>query len=95
MRRVLIIATLLWSTLLAHAEPLDRQKWIQQNGRASKACLAKFRQKFGNTAAHDFADCLTDQINKEIDKCTGDSEFSDCVLQRSSKVYEACDLSKC
>ena len=95
MRYVLIIATLLWSALLAHAEPLDRQKWGQQNERASKSCLTKFRQKFGNTTGHNYADCLTDQINKEIDNCPGDSEFANCVLQRSSKVYEACDLSKC
>jgi hypothetical protein len=95
MRYALIIAMLLASTLLADAEPLDRQKWSKQTERASKSCLIKFRQKFGNAAGHDYTDCLTEQNNKEIDGCTGDSEFSNCVMQRSLKVYEVCDLSKC
>ena len=95
MRCVLVIAMLLWSMLLAHAEPPDREKWIQQTARASKSCLAKFRQKFGNVRGHNYADCVTDQTNKEIDTCTGDSEFSSCVFQRSLKVLEVCDLSKC
>jgi hypothetical protein len=46
MRYALVIAMLLGSTLLAQAEPIDRDKWIAQTGRASKSCLAKFRQKF-------------------------------------------------
>ena len=94
MRYALIIAMLLWSTLLASAETnLDRHKWSQQIGIAGKSCLAKFRQKFGND--HNYADCFTDQTNKEIDTCSGDVEFSNCVLQRSLKVYQVCDLSKC
>ena len=97
LRYALIFATLLWPTLLAaHAETaLDRNKWGRQVGIASKSCLAKFRQKFGNAKDHDYADCFTDQTNKEIDTCSGDSEFSSCVLQRSLKVYQVCDLSKC
>jgi hypothetical protein len=95
MRYALIIAILLWSPLLASAEPLDRQKWVQQIGRASQSCLAKFRRKFGNATDHNYADCLTDQTDKEINTCPGDGEFSNCVLQRSLKVFEACDLSKC
>ena len=47
MRYALVIAMLLGSTLLAQAEPIDRDKWIAQTARASKSCLAKFRQKFG------------------------------------------------
>ena len=42
MRYALVIAMLLGSTLLAQAEPIDRDKWIAQTGRASKSCLAKF-----------------------------------------------------
>jgi hypothetical protein len=95
MRYALIVAMLLGSTLVADAEPPDRGKWVQQTGRASKSCLAKFRQKFGNASGHNYADCLTDQTNREIDSCTGDSEFSSCVFQRSLKVLEVCDLSKC
>jgi hypothetical protein len=95
MRYALIIAMLLWPTLLAHAQPLDREKWIQQTGRVNKSCQAKFRQKFGNAPGHNYADCLTDQTDKEINTCPSDGEFSNCVLQRSLKVYEVCDLSKC
>jgi hypothetical protein len=94
-RYVLIIAMLLWSMPLAHAEPLDRNKWVKQTGIASKSCLAKFRQKFGNAEGHNYADCITGQTNKEIDTCTVDSEFSNCVFQRSLRVLEQCDLSKC
>jgi len=95
MRYVLMIAILLCSALHAHAETLDRTKWVQLTARASKSCLAKFRQKFGNAQDRNYADCLTEQSNKEIDACIGDSEFSNCVLQRTLKVYEVCDLSKC
>ena len=38
---------------------------------------------------------MADQTNKEIETCTGDSEFSNCVRERSLKVLEVCDLSKC
>jgi hypothetical protein len=38
---------------------------------------------------------VTDQNNKAVDTCTGDSEFSDCVLERSLRVLEVCDLSGC
>jgi hypothetical protein len=95
MRYVLIIAMLLGPTAFSQAEPLDRDKWIGQTARANKSCLAKFRQKFGETKDRIYADCMTDQTNKEIDTCIGNNEFSNCVLQRSLKVLEACDLSKC
>ena len=95
MRYALIIAMLLGSTLLAQAEPLERRKWVEQSGRASKSCLAKFRQKFGEAKDHNYADCVTDQKNKAIDTCIGSSEFSNCVLERSLRVLEVCDLSGC
>ena len=95
MRYALIIAMLLGSTCLARAQPLDRGKWVGQTGKASKSCLAKFRQKFGEAKGHNYADCVTDQTNKEIDTCIGNSEFSNCVYQRSLRVLEVCDLSKC
>ena len=95
MRYALIIAISLGSTLLAQAEPLDRDKWVEQTGRASKSCLVKFRQKFGEAKGHNYADCVTDQTNKAIDTCIGSSEFSNCVLERSLKVLEVCDLSRC
>ena len=95
MRYILIIAMLLGSTLLARAEPLERDKWVGQTGRANKTCLAKFRQKFGVQRERDYATCMADQTNKEIDACTGNSEFSDCVRERSLKVLQVCDLSKC
>jgi len=95
MRHALIIAMFLGSTFLAQAESLDRDKWVGQTAKANKACLAKFRQKFGEAKDRNYADCVTDQTNKEIDTCIGDSEFSACVLQRSLKVLEVCDLSKC
>ena len=94
MRFALIIAMLLGS-FLAQAEPLDRDKWIRQTAQANKSCLAKFRQKFREGKDRDYADCVAGQTNKEIDTCIGDSEFSNCVLQRSLKVLEVCDLSKC
>jgi hypothetical protein len=93
MRYALIIAMLLGSTLLA--QDLDHDKWVGQIGRANKTCLAKFRQKFGEAKDHNYADCVTDQTNKEIDTCIGKSEFSNCVHERSLKVLEVCDLSKC
>ncbi|HWX32595.1 MAG TPA: hypothetical protein VNZ53_34840, partial [Steroidobacteraceae bacterium] len=83
MRYALVIAMLLGSTLLAQAEPIDRDKWIAQTGRASKSCLAKFRQKFGEDKGHNYSDCVTDQTNKAIDDCVGSSEFSNCVLEKS------------
>ena len=95
MRYVLIIATLLGSTVLVRAQSLDRDKWVGQTARANKACLAKFRQKFGEAKDRNYADCVTDQTNKEIDACVGNSEFSSCVFQRSLRVLEVCDLSKC
>ena len=94
-RRALVIAMLLGSTLLAQAEPIDRDKWIAQTARASKSCLAKFRQKFGEDKGHNYSRCVTDQTNKAIDDCVGSSEFSSCVLEKSLKVLEVCDLSSC
>ena len=47
MGHALIIAVLFGSTLLAQAEPLDRDKWVGQTARANRTCLAKFRGKFG------------------------------------------------
>lgn len=95
MRYALIVAMLLGSTPLAQAEPLDRAKWAGQTGRAGKSCLAKFRQKFGDAKGHNYADCVTDQTNKAVDTCTDSGEFSNCVLERSLKVLEVCDLSRC
>jgi len=94
-RYALLIAMLLGSTLLAQGEPLDREKWVGQTGRANRICLAKFRQKFGGAKDHIYATCMADQTNKEIETCTGNSEFSNCVRERSLKVLELCDLSKC
>ena len=82
MRYALVIAMLLGSTLLAQAEPIDRDKWIAQTGRASKSCLAKFRQKFGEDKGHNYSNCVTDQTNKAIDDCVGSSEFSNCVFRK-------------
>lgn len=95
MRYALVIAMLLGSTLLAQAEPIDRDKWIAQTGKASKSCLAKFRQKFGEDKGHNYSRCVTDQTNKAIDDCVGSSEFSNCVLEKSLRVLEVCDLSSC
>ena len=95
MRYALVIAMLLGSTLLAQAEPIARDKWIAQTGRASKSCLAKFRQKFGEGKGHNYSNCVTDQTNKAIDDCVGSSEFSNCVLEKSLRVLEVCDLSSC
>ncbi len=92
MRYALVIAMLLGSTLLAQAEPIDRDKWIAQTGGASKSCLAKFRQKFGEG---NYPGCVTDQTNKAIDDCVGSREFSNCVLEKSLRVLEVCDLSSC
>jgi hypothetical protein len=93
MRSALIVAMLLGS--IAQGEAIDRAKWIEQTARASKACLAKFRQKFGEAKGHDYAECLTDQNNKAVDACSGNSEFANCVLERSLKVLEMCDLTGC
>lgn len=95
MRYVFVIPMLLGSTLLAQAEPIDRNKWIAQTERANKSCLAKFRQKFREDKGHNYSGCVTDQTNKAIDDCVGRSEFSNCVLEKSLKVLEVCDLSNC
>jgi hypothetical protein len=95
MGHALIIALLFGSTLLAQAEPFDRDKWVGQTGRANRTCLAKFRAKFGEGKDHAYATCMADQTDKEIDACSGNSEFSSCVRERSLKVLEVCDLSKC
>jgi len=95
MRYALAIVMLLGSTLLAQSEFLDRDKWVKQTGNASKTCLAKFRQKFGEAKGHNYTECVTDQTNKEIDTCIGSSDFSNCVLERSLRVLEVCDLSRC
>ncbi|NOJ43047.1 hypothetical protein [Bradyrhizobium australiense] len=94
MRYALAIAMLLGSTLLAQAVPIDRDKWIAQTERASKSCLAKFRQKFGEDKGK-YSNCMADQTNKAIDDCVGSSEFSNCVLEKSLRVLEVCDLSSC
>jgi hypothetical protein len=93
LRSAMIIAMLLGS--IAQAGAIDRGKWIEQTSRASKACLAKFRQKFGDAKGHNYADCVTDQNNKAVDICTGDGDFANCVLERSLKALEVCDLSGC
>ena len=95
MRYALVIAMLLGPTLFAQAEPINRDKWIAQTGKASKSCLAKFRQKFRDDKAHDYSRCVTDQTNKAIDDCVGSGEFSSCVLEKSLRVLEVCDLSSC
>jgi hypothetical protein len=95
MRYGLIIAMMFGSTLLAQAEPSDHDKWAGQTARANRTCLAKFRQKFGKAKDRDYTVCIADQTNKEIDTCTGDSEFSHCVFERALSVLEVCDLSKC
>ena len=94
-RYALIIVMLLGSTLLAQGETLDREKWVGQTERANRTCFAKFRQKFGGAKDHIYATCMADQTNKEIETCTGNGEFSNCVRERSLKVLELCDLSKC
>ena len=94
MRYTLIIVMLLGSTVL-RAEPLEREKWIGQTERANQTCLAKFRQKFRAAKEGDYAVCITDQTNKEIESCFGNSESSNCVFERSLKVLQLCDLSKC
>jgi hypothetical protein len=94
-RYALKIAMLLGSTLLAQGEPLNREKWVVQTGLANTSCLAKFRHKFGGAKDHIYATCMADQTNNEIETCTGNSEFSNCVRERSLKVLELCDLSKC
>jgi hypothetical protein len=38
---------------------------------------------------------VTDQTNKAINDCVGSSEFSNCVLEKSLRVLEICDLSSC
>jgi hypothetical protein len=93
MRCVLILAMVLGS--IAQTVALDRGKWIEQSARASRSCLAKFQQKFGKASGHNYADCVTDQNNKAVDSCVGDSDLSNCVLERSLKVLEVCDLSGC
>jgi hypothetical protein len=93
LRSAMMIAMLLGS--IAQAGAIDRGKWIEQTSRASKACLAKFRQKFGDAKGHNYADCVTDQNNKAVDICTGDGDFANCVLERSLKALEVCDLSGC
>jgi hypothetical protein len=95
MRYALVMAMLLGSTLAAQAEPINRDKWIAQTGKASKSCLAKFRQKFGEDKGHNYSRCVTDQTNKAIDDCVGSGEFSSCVLEKSLRVLEVCDLSSC
>jgi hypothetical protein len=95
MRYALVIAMLLGSTLLAQAEPIDRVKWIAQIGRVNKSCLAKFRQKFREDKGHNYSNCVTDQTNKAIDDSVSSSEFSNCVLEKSLRVLEVCDLSSC
>jgi hypothetical protein len=89
----MIIAMLLGSSPQAGA--LDRAKWIEQTARASKTCLAKFRQKFGDAKGHNYTDCVTDQDNKAVDTCAGDGDFANCVLERSLNALEVCDLSGC
>jgi hypothetical protein len=95
MRYALVIAMLIGSTLLAQSEPIDRDKWITQTGKANKSCLAKFRHKFGEDRGHNYSRCVTDQTNKAIDDCVGSSEFSNCVMEKSLRVLEVCDLSSC
>jgi hypothetical protein len=93
MRSILIIAILFG--LIDQAGAIDRAKWIGQSAKASKACEAKFKQKFGDTKEHSYVDCVTNQNNNAVDTCTGSSEFANCVLERSLKVLEVCDLSGC
>ena len=75
MGHALIIALLFGSTLLAQAEPFDRDKWVRQTGRANRTCLAKSRGKLGSGKDHAYATRMADQTNKEIDACTGIVSF--------------------
>jgi hypothetical protein len=58
MRYALVITISLGSTLLAQAEPIDRGKWAQQTGIASKSCLAKFRQNFHEATGHSLSNWM-------------------------------------
>ncbi len=97
MRSVLTIVMFLSSSIAAHAEDVQREKWVEQVGKATQSCLALFRQKFGDAKGHNFADCVTDQTSKAIEPCVGVSknEFASCVAGRSLKVMETCDLTRC
>ena len=93
MRCISIVAMLL--ALIDQAAAIDRAKWIEQTTKANNACETKFKQKFRDTKEHNYADCVTNQNNKAVDTCTGSSEFANCVLERSLRVLEVCDLSGC
>jgi hypothetical protein len=62
--------------------------------RASPALLS-FGRKFGEGKGHNYSSCMTDQTNMAIDDCVGSSELSNCVLEKSLRVLEVCDLSSC
>ena len=51
MRYAFVIAMLLGSTLLVRAEPIERDKWIAQTGKASKSCKLNFGRNSGKTRA--------------------------------------------
>ena len=62
--------------------------------RANPASL-NFGRNFGEGQGHNYSSCVTDQTNKAIDDCVGGSESSNCVLEKSLRVLEVCDLSSC
>ena len=96
----LFCAIVLAAVLIGQAaQALDAasELWVQQVGDATKACSAKFRQKFGETKDSRFADCLTDQTEKAVQPCIGVARnaFAGCVSGRALKVMQSCDLSRC
>jgi len=67
-------------------------------GDATKACLFRFRKKFGDASGKDFVGCMSPQEHEATQPCTNaksDSEFVSCVVGGSIRVMDTCDLSKC
>jgi hypothetical protein len=80
----------------AHA--LDAEdSWVEEIGKATKACGVLFDQKFGKGKNSRFVDCMTEQTAKAAEACIGSkqNEFASCVSGRALSVMQACDLTRC
>jgi len=69
--------------------------WVSDTGTATKRCLALFNKRFHNDTTKNFANCMTDQVQKATEPCVGVTNFSDCMMQNSLRVMNSCDLTHC
>ncbi len=71
--------------------------WIEQMGKANKACSALFDQKFGKGKGDRFRNCMNEQTDKAVQACNElkQDEMASCAEGKGLSVMQACDVTRC